>query len=107
MRLPNAAGSVRRTRTAHEHVLYRTGKDRFFLPLRGAAAQALSEPRLERAIGVVYRPETELGSHYFTASLAAQFDAIFHVDETSAVEPLEVTDLWKKHELPETYPFGL
>lgn len=92
---------------SYEHVLYRTGKDRFFLPLRGTAAQALSEPRLERAIGVVYRPETELGSHYFTASLAAQFDAIFHVDETSAVEPLEVTDLWKKHELPETYPFGL
>jgi erythromycin esterase-like protein len=60
--------------------------------------------RLERAIGVVYRPETERLSHYFHAGLADQFDAVVHVDETRAVEPLELTSDWKAGELPETYP---
>lgn len=92
---------------SHEHLLYRTGKDRFFLTLSGPVADALDAPRLERAIGVVYRPESELASHYFGAILPAQFDAIFHLDETSAVEPLEVTSLWSRHEPPDTYPSGL
>ncbi|MFL5825309.1 MAG: erythromycin esterase family protein [Thermoleophilaceae bacterium] len=64
-------------------------------------------PRLERAIGVVYRPETERISHYFRAQLADQFDAVIHIDETRAVEPLEVTGEWQRGELPETYPFGV
>jgi erythromycin esterase-like protein/predicted phosphoribosyltransferase len=62
---------------------------------------------LERAIGVVYRPETELLSHYFHARIADQFDAVIHVDETHAVEPLERTSEWEAGELPETYPWGV
>jgi len=60
--------------------------------------------RLERAIGVIYRPETELASHYFHAILPLQFDEFVWLDETHAVEPIAT------HELvgaPETYPFGL
>ncbi|HEX8854822.1 MAG TPA: erythromycin esterase family protein [Thermoleophilaceae bacterium] len=64
-------------------------------------------PRLERAIGVVYRPETERISHYFHAQLADQFDAVIHIDDTRAVEPLEITSEWERGELPETYPFGV
>jgi erythromycin esterase-like protein/predicted phosphoribosyltransferase len=63
--------------------------------------------RLERAIGVVYRPETERISHYFHARLADQFDAVIHLDETHALEPLERTSAWEAGELPETYPFGV
>jgi erythromycin esterase-like protein len=63
--------------------------------------------RLERAIGVVYRPETERMSHYFHARVARQFDAVIHLDETRALEPLERTSEWDAGELPETYPFGV
>jgi erythromycin esterase-like protein len=61
---------------------------------------------LERAIGVIYRPETERWSHYFHASLSQQFDAVIHFDETRAVEPIERSAQWIKGELPETYPSG-
>lgn len=64
-------------------------------------------PRLERAIGVIYRPETERLSHYFLASLPEQFDAIIHIDETKAVEPLDLNEHWQTNEEPETYPFGV
>jgi erythromycin esterase-like protein len=63
--------------------------------------------RLERAIGVVYRPETERISHYFHARIADQFDAVIHIDETHALEPLERTSQWETAELPETYPWGV
>jgi erythromycin esterase-like protein/predicted phosphoribosyltransferase len=63
--------------------------------------------RLERAIGVVYRPETERISHYFHARLADQFDALVYFDETRAVEPLVRNSEWETGELPETYPFGV
>jgi erythromycin esterase-like protein len=63
--------------------------------------------RLERAIGVVYQPETERISHYFHARLADQFDAVIHIDETHALEPLERTSVWERGELPETYPWGV
>jgi erythromycin esterase-like protein len=63
--------------------------------------------QLERAIGVIYRPETERISHYFEARLADQFDAVIHIDETSAVEPLEPTSIWEEGELPETYPWAV
>ena len=63
--------------------------------------------RLERAIGVIYRPETERFSHYFHSRLAAQFDAVVHIDETRALEPLELTSEWEAGELPETYPFAV
>ena len=64
-------------------------------------------PRLERAIGVIYRPDTERQSHWFVAHMPQQFDAVVHIDETSAVEPLERTALWDRGEAPETYPTGL
>jgi erythromycin esterase-like protein len=67
----------------------------------------LSDRRLERAIGVIYRPETERQSHYFEARLSSQFDAVVHLDRTTALEPLERTSLWEEGELPETYPFAV
>ena len=70
-----------------------------------AATKSLQKERLQRAIGVIYRPETERLSHYFQAHLPDQFDVIIHIDETRAVEPLERTSVWDKGELPETYPF--
>jgi erythromycin esterase-like protein len=66
----------------------------------------LSQPLLERAIGVIYRPETERYSHYFSAEIARQFDAIIHFDESRAVEPLDRNAGWEEGELPETYPSG-
>jgi erythromycin esterase-like protein len=69
--------------------------------------QALHEPRLERAIGVIYRPENERQSHYFQSQLVDQFDAVIHLDETRAVEPLERTSVWDKGEVPETFPVGV
>ena len=61
--------------------------------IRDAACSSseLRDPRLERAIGVVYRPETELASHYFQAVLPAQFDEYVWFDETRAVTPLAPT----------------
>jgi erythromycin esterase-like protein len=67
----------------------------------------LSGRLLERAIGVIYRPETERISHYFHARIGEQYDALIHLDETTAVEPLEVTSEWEAGELPETYPFAV
>jgi erythromycin esterase-like protein len=69
--------------------------------------QQLGVPRLERAIGVIYRPETERQSHYFRARLPSQFDAVLHFDETRAVQPLESTSEWEAGELPETFPFAV
>jgi erythromycin esterase-like protein len=63
--------------------------------------------RLQRAIGVIYRPETERMSHYFHARIAEQFDAVIHLDETHALEPLERTSQWETGELPELYPWGV
>jgi erythromycin esterase-like protein len=94
---------------SYETLMHETGMPRFYLDLhrRGAAAAALSEPRLERAIGVIYRPETERMSHYFLADLPRQFDALFHYDVTRAVEPLERTGTWERGEFPETFPSGV
>jgi erythromycin esterase-like protein/predicted phosphoribosyltransferase len=72
-----------------------------------AVGNALRDARLERAIGVIYRPETERMSHYFHARLPEQFDAVLHFDETRAVEPLEYTAEWEAGELPETFPFAV
>ncbi|OGB84751.1 hypothetical protein A3F66_01160 [candidate division TM6 bacterium RIFCSPHIGHO2_12_FULL_32_22] len=65
------------------------------------------KPMLQRAIGVIYRPETERWSHYFMADLKNQFNAMIHYDNTMAVEPLEKSAEWERGEMPETYPFGL
>ncbi len=92
-----------------EALFHETGIGDFMLPLRdgGRAAEVLSKPRLERAIGVIYRPETERLSHYFHADVANQFDAVLHFDRTRAVEPLEPTTHWTRGEPPETYPTAL
>ncbi len=85
------------------------GGRNFLLDLRRhpEAADALREPMLERAIGVIYRPDTERQSHYFHASLPTQFDAVLHYDVTRAVEPLERTALWTDGEVAETFPSTL
>jgi erythromycin esterase-like protein len=67
----------------------------------------LTERKLERAIGVVYRPQSERISHYFYSALSNQFDAVIHCDETRAVEPLEPSERWRGGEPPETYPTGV
>jgi erythromycin esterase-like protein len=92
-----------------EALFHEVGLGNFSLDLSagGGAAETLARPRLERAIGVIYRPETERLSHYFQARLPAQFDAILHYDVTRAVEPLERTGVWERGELPETYPSAL
>jgi erythromycin esterase-like protein len=93
---------------SYETLFHETGLPRFLLPLRGSAvADQLRKPRLQRAIGVIYRPETERMSHYFNARLADQFDAMIHIDETRAVEPLERTPTWQSQDLPETFPSSL
>ncbi|MGE0009814.1 MAG: erythromycin esterase family protein [Candidatus Babeliales bacterium] len=68
--------------------------------------QLLAPERLQRAIGVIYLPERERASHYFYASLPAQFDVMIHFDTTHALEPLDKSAEWEQGELPETYPFG-
>ena len=85
-----------------EELLHERGMDRFWLE-----PGELKGRRLERAIGVVYRPETERVSHYFHARLADQFDAVIHLDETHALEPLERSSEWEAGELPESYPWGV
>jgi erythromycin esterase-like protein len=99
-------------RDSYECVFHDVGFDRFLLNLREVAAEGsdlaeqLGEDRLQRAIGVIYRPQTERVSHYLGARLIEQFDAMIHVEETRAVEPLErlgrVDD-----EVPETFPAGV
>lgn len=99
---PALSGSI-------ESICHRTGLGNFMLDLAptGAASVLLQPARLERAIGVIYRPDTERQSHYFHASVARQFDAILHYDTTRAVEPLERTAVWERDEAPETYPTAL
>ena len=93
---------------SYEALFHEAGRN-FLLNLRDdvAVAEALARPRLQRAIGVIYRPESERGSHYFHAELPRQFDAVLHYDVTRAVEPLERTTLWTRGEAPETFPSAL
>lgn len=92
-----------------EDLFHRTGADRFFLPLaeNSAGHAVLRKPRLERAIGVIYRPETERHSHYFKAHLADQFDAVIHFDRSQAVEPLSGAEGEECEDVPETFPSGV
>ena len=85
-------------RDSYEHLFYSTGLDRFFLRLDTPAAKPLRETMMQRAIGVLYLPESERASHYFVASLGHQFDAVFHLDETTAIEPLEAPAQWHQPE---------
>ncbi len=95
-----------------ERLCHESGAPRFLLPLRQLASlelhkalhNALLKPRLERAIGVIYRPETELQSHYFLAVLPRQFDEYIWFDRTHAVTPFATAEL---NGMPDTYPFGL
>ncbi len=91
-----------------EYTFHALGVPRFWVPLRPYRPQldGLPAEALERAIGVIYRPDTELQSHYFTARLIDQFDAIYHYDVTRAVQPLERSRLWLEGEPPEAYPTG-
>jgi erythromycin esterase-like protein len=81
----------------------------FLLPIRTnkSASNAVHQARLERAIGVIYLPQTERQSHYFNARLADQFDLVIHLDETQALEPMERYALWETGEPPETFPTGM
>lgn len=94
---------------SYEALFHEADIPRFLLLLakESPAARALAEPRLERAIGVIYRPETERQSHYFRARLPDQFDALIHCDTTRAVEPLERVAPVPADEAPETYPSAL
>jgi erythromycin esterase-like protein len=102
--LPSRADSI-------ERVLHDTGLDRFVLPLRQASPalrEGLAQPRLERAIGVIYRPDTERWSHYVEARLSQQFDAVVHLDTTRALQPLDPDSVMPQHaDEPETYPSGV
>ncbi len=100
---PGLAGS-------YEELFHATAIPRFWLNLSDAndnAYEVLSRSMLQRAIGVIYRPETERWSHYFHAQLAQQFDAMIHLDETRALDPLEPTAEWQRGELPDTFPTSL
>ena len=93
---------------SYERLCHATGQPRFMLGLRNRAdltgPQGLSRPHLERAIGVIYRPETERASHYFQAILPRQFDEYIWFDDTCAVTPFDTAELAG---LPDTYPFGV
>jgi erythromycin esterase-like protein len=94
-------------RDSYERQLHDAGIVRFLIDFSGgsAAGSALKRERLERFIGVIYRPDTELMSHYAEASLAQQFDGLLWFDETTAVTPLGPEH--HRGGLPDTYPFGL
>jgi protein-L-isoaspartate(D-aspartate) O-methyltransferase len=101
-----------RLRPAHpesyERLCHDPGIGAFLLHLRGPAREEvraeLTPPRLERAVGVIYRPDTELQSHYFHASLPHQFDEYVWIDETRAVQPITAAEAGA---LPAVHPFSL
>jgi erythromycin esterase-like protein len=92
-----------------EALFHETYIPEFLLILRGNKflSGILNQERLERAIGVLYLPQSERVSHYFGARLADQFDAVIHLDETRALQPLEITSEWETGEVPETYPHAV
>jgi erythromycin esterase-like protein len=94
-----------------ERLFHDSGVPSLLLDLRHAAhpalRQRLTEPRLERFIGVIYRPETELMSHYSEVSLPQQFDAYVWFDQTSAVTPLATEEIKGQDAVPDTYPFAV
>jgi erythromycin esterase-like protein len=92
----------------HETLALGAGLERAWLDTSDPVVRRhLAVARLYRAIGVVYRPETERWSHYFSARLADTFDAVIHLDRTAALEPLVRGAVWDDAEPPETYPSGL
>lgn len=93
---------------SYERLAHDSGLDRFLLDLRADVhaelRHRLLDPRFERFIGVIYRPETERWSHYSGCSLPQQFDAWVWFDETAAVTPLPAR---REAGPAETWPFGL
>jgi len=108
----DAPMEIKQVRPAHaqsyERLFHLTQQPGLILPLRHnqnlQVIGELAQPRLERAIGVIYRPETELASHYFEAILPRQFDDYVWVDDSAAVTPLTTAEL---RGVPDTYPFGI
>ncbi len=96
-------------RGSFEDLFHQTAVPRFLVtfPDNERLSAEFRAEFLERAIGVIYRPETERGSHYFHARIADQFDAVLHFDETRAVEPLPHAEEEQTPEVPETYPVGV
>lgn len=98
---------------SYERIFHDSGVKAFALHLRSPSRAALRDElmisRLERAIGVIYRPQTERGSHYFDTTLPMQFDEYLWFDQTRALQPIDAARaaLYRPAELPETYPFGL
>jgi len=94
---------------SYEELLHEVGMPRFLLPLReeSPAREVMLQRRLERAIGVIYLPHTERHSHYFAAQMARQFDAVIHIDRSTAVRPLDAGGGLHAQEPPETYPSGI
>lgn len=94
---------------SYEELFHAVNHERFLLDLRGRnpMTELLMEPRIQRAIGVIYRPETERQSHYFYSSLPKQYDFIIHYDETGALEALDVSMEIPEGETDDTYPSGL
>ncbi|MBG1241469.1 erythromycin esterase family protein [Nostoc sp. NZL] len=94
---------------SYEALFHQTGVPQFLLLLKdnNPAITGLREAQLERAIGVIYQPETERISHYFYARLPDQFDAVIHIDDTKGVQPLDRTAYSDMEEAPETFPFAV
>ncbi|HEY0462042.1 MAG TPA: erythromycin esterase family protein [Pyrinomonadaceae bacterium] len=93
---------------SYERLFHQAEIPRFFLNLRDEETRgAFRGQLLERAIGVIYRPETERASHYFYADLPRQFDGVIHFDVTRALEPLDQAASWTHADVPETYPEGI
>jgi erythromycin esterase-like protein len=94
---------------SYESLFHDSGMPAFLLtlPRETQVARGLQEPMLERAIGDIYLPESELARHYFHARISDQFDAIIHFDQTRAVEPLESTEEWEVGEPAGTFPRGI
>ena len=90
-----------------EALMHDVGMPQFLLHLDDERLAGFATPLLERAIGVIYRPQTERQSHYFQARVTEQFDALIHVDRSTALVPLEPSPHWWHEEVPETYPSGL
>jgi erythromycin esterase-like protein len=100
---------------SYEELFHSVGKEEFLLLFRSNVTgikidkelvNELGKNRMERAIGVIYKPDTERYSHYFNCKLSQQFDCVIHIDTTSALEPLDATSVVNVNE-PETYPMGL
>lgn len=94
---------------SYERMFHDVGVPQFLLPLRGSTLESHPQfaQNLERAIGVIYLPQTERQSHYFDASLPMQFDTVIHIDDTHALAPLERVPPAHDGEAPETYPAGV